>query len=275
MPQIHAFSFAHQRSASSVSTVRLVVLTHAIAVPEDASRLSTNIILPLPTTLDGGALWFDSAFIDPDQQKKAANGSSWHVNASLGTPVVVAVGIGRSVGVVRFILADVCGIQDRADEGTFASVALRGDAGPEGGLAFGAVRVEVVHAVLSDLPVNSSVRIVCGQGGLPVRIALYAAVFSMAAGANARSEVQRFAQLVANMSVEANGTLTDTDWSVRVQGAEVSMSAARIIRSHPLAPVANGTLYRRINDADVPPLTHLSVNGELVFKLPAPPGRKE
>jgi hypothetical protein len=252
-----------------------VALTYGLSVPEDASRLSTNIILPLPTTLDGGALWFDTAFVDPDQQKKAANGSSWHVNASLDAPVVVAVGIGRSVGVVRVILSDVCGVQERVEKGTVGPVVLRGDAGPEGGLAFGAVRVEVVHALLSNLPLNSSVRMACSQGGFPVRVALYAAVYSMVAGADARDEVQRFAQLVASMSMEANGTLSDTDWSVRVQGHAASMSAARIIRSDPLAPVANGTLYRRINDAPVPPLTHLTVNGELVFELPAPPGRKE
>ena len=144
-----------------------------------------------------------------------------------------------------------------------------------GGLAFVAVRVEVVHALLRDLPLNTSARSVCAQAGLPVRWALYAAVFSMAAGADARSEVQRFSQLVSSLAVDVNGTLADHDWSVRVQGAAAALSAARIVRSDPLAAVAAGTLYRRIDDADVSPLTHLTVNGNLVYQLPQPPGFKQ
>lgn len=244
------------------------------AVPEDASRLSTNVILPLPTVSDGAALWFNSAFIDTEEQRKLANGSSWHVDAALEAPVVVAIGVGRSVGVVRLVLSDAC-TSDRVGETKFPPIMLRGDTGPEGGLAFGAVRIEIVHALLRDLPLNTSVRVFCSQDGLPVRVALYAAVFSMTAGVDALSEVRRFAELVSNMSVNANGTLADTDWSVRVQGISASLSAARIVRSNPLEAVSAGTMYRRINDVDVPPLTHLTVNDELVFQLPAPPGFKE
>ena len=243
-----------------------------VSVPDDASRLSTNIILPLPTTSDGGAIWFNSGFIDPDEERKAANGSSWYVDAAAGQPVVAAVGIGRSVGVFRLILSDACGAP--YVNGKLPPVALRGDVGPEGGLAFGAMRLEIVHALLRDLPLNTSVRMQCAQGGLPVRLALYAAVFSMSAGADARAEVQRLAQLVSNMSVSANGTLADPEWSVRVQGAAASLSAARTVRSNPLAPVSWGILYRRINDADAPPLTHLTVNDNLIFPLPEPPGFK-
>jgi hypothetical protein len=244
------------------------------AVPEDASRLSTNVILPLPTVSDGAALWFNSAFIDTEEQRKSANGSSWHVDAALEAPVVVAIGVGRSVGVVRLVLSDACN-SDRVGETKFPPIVLRGDTGPEGGLAFGAVRIEIIHALLRDLPLNTSVRVFCSQDGLPVRVALYAAVFSMTAGVDALSEVQRFAELVSNMSVNANGTLADANWSVRVQGISASLSAARIVRSNPLEAVSAGTIYRRINDADVPPLTHLIVNDELVFQLPAPPGFKE
>ena len=60
-----------------------------------------------------------------------------------------------------------------------------------------------------------------------------------------------------------------------MQGISASLSAARIVRSNPLEAVSAGTIYRRINDADVPPLTHLIVNDELVFQLPAPPGFEE
>lgn len=250
-----------------------MALTCARAVPEDASRLSTNIILPLPTTFQGGTLWFDSAFIDADEQRKSANGSSWHVDATLDS-VVAAVGIGRSVGVFRVLLSDACGNEDGVDAGQLPVVSLRGDVGPEGGLAFGAVRLEIVHALLRDLPLNTSVRSVCAQAGLPVRVALYAAAFSMATGADARGEVQRIAQLVSTLPVHINGTLADPYWSVRVQGAAAALSAARTVRSNPLAAVATGTLYRRINDSDVPPLTHLTVNDQLMFELPSPPGVK-
>jgi hypothetical protein len=253
----------------SVSSAHLI-LSHV--VPDDASRLSTNIILPLPSASDGGALWFNSSFVDPDEQKRAFNGSSWHLEARQA-PYVAAVGISRSVGVVRLLLSDSCGdIQEGQGNRQLPRVILRGDCGAEGGLAFGAVRVEVVHALARDVPVNSSVRAMCSQGGLPVRVALYAAVFSMAAGADAHDEVQRFAELVSAMPVSANGSLSDHDWSVRVQGIAVPLAAARKVRSNPLEAVAAGVLYRRVNDRDVPPITHLNVNGEAMFQLPNPPG---
>ncbi len=248
------------------------MLTRTCSVPDDASRLSSNVIFPFPTTSDGAAIWFNSGFIDPDEERKEANGSSWYVDAATGQPVVAAVGIGRSVGVFRLILSDTCG--DQNVDVRLPPVALRGDVGPQGGLAFGAVRLEIVHALLRDLPLNTSVRMQCYQGGLPVRLALYAAAFSMSPGADARAEVHRLAQLVSKMSVNTTGTLADAEWSVRVQGAAVSLSAARMVRSNPLAPVSSGTLYRRINDADTPPLTHLTVNDKLIFPLPGPPGFK-
>jgi hypothetical protein len=133
------------------------------------------------------------------------------------------------------------------------------------------VRVEVVHALARDLPMNTSVRALCSQGGLPVRVALYAAVVPMAAGADAHDEVQRFAELVSSMPVSANGTLSDVDWSVRVKGIAAPLAAARKVRFNPLEAVAACVLYLRVNNTHVPPITHLSVNGEFMFQLPAPP----
>jgi hypothetical protein len=83
------------------------------------------------------------------------------------------------------------------------------------------------------------------------------------------------AHMPTTSSCDYDAVITDADWSVRVQGISASLSAARIVRSNPLEAVSAGTIYRRINDADVPPLTHLIVNDELVFQLPAPPGFKE
>ena len=87
-------------------------------------RLATHVILPTPTGWAAGRP--DRVLIDgkavPPQSKQA----NWSVTAPAGATVAVAEG--SAAAVVRVFVADGC------SAGSNASISLRGDVGPWGGL---------------------------------------------------------------------------------------------------------------------------------------------
>ncbi len=236
------------------------------SVPVNATFLSTNVLLPRAKGPDGkygGGV----AYAGGQNTAKALAAATLWSNASwrqdIGASGVVAVRVGQAAVAVRVVDASACA-------GHTVSLALRGDAGPLGGLAHGAIRFELRHFE-ADRAKNETIPSACSQA--PVRAALLVAAYDLVSPDDAAllALTQRL--------IEAEATVTVTPstgvWSVRVAtpGGTV-LEAARSLRADPLRSVGKGALYRRVNGMEFAQTAagpqFLQVNGRALFPLPTP-----
>ena len=187
--------------------------------------------------------------------------TSWRVNIS--APGVVAVRVGQAAVAIRVVDASACA-------GHSVSLALRGDAGPLGGLAHGAIRFEVRHFA-ADHSKNETIPSACSEA--PVRSALLVAAYDLPSPNNMAllALVERLAK------VDARATVTPSSgiWSVRVvTPSGTVLEAARSLRADPLQSVGKGALYRRVDGIDFAQTAagpqFVQVDGRALFPLPAP-----
>ena len=151
------------------------------------------------------------------------------------------------------------------------SFALRGDAGPLGGLQHGAIRFEIRHFA-ADYAKNETIASACSPA--PVRAALLVAAYDLASP----DDKALLALAERLMGAEAAATVTPSSgaWSVRVAtpGGTV-LEAARLLRADPLQSVGKGALYRLVNGTDFAQTAagpqFVQVNGRALFPLPVPP----
>ena len=152
---------------------------------------------------------------------------------------------GSAAAVVRVFVADGC------SAGSNASISLRGDVGPWGGLRYNAMRLEVLHHAS-----RSDFRKVCGDN---VRLGLLLAARKVPTA----EAFHAFAQEVSGWPVESS--LDRGVWKASVTVGGHTLAGAR--RSQRFG---NATVYRRVDGADVA-AEHFRVNGQPMFPLPPPP----
>ena len=243
------------------------------SVPADASFLSTNILLPRakgPDGTYGGGVAFTSSRKGGGNSSHNAkllpaatlwSNASWRVE--VGLPGVVAVRVGQAAVAVRVLDASACA-------GHTVSLALRGDAGPLGGLMHGAIRFEIRHFA-ADRTKNETIPSACSHA--PVRAALLVAAYDLAS----RDNTALLAMTERLIQAEATSTVTPSSgtWSVRVATPVGKLlEAARSLRADPLQSVGKGALYRRVDGTDfthtAAPPQFVQVDGRALFPLPAP-----
>jgi hypothetical protein len=272
-------------------------------VPANATRLSTNIILPVPATPSSvlsragyaGHVVFDGKLVDAAVY--ADRNKSWVVKAGVGrwkplsaatddenepvSSTTVAVSVGGACVVARVFVADAC-------EGSGpVAVQLRGDAGETGGLLYGAMRLEVQHyrsgqggTLRGSCSANVRVGVLVaayslGERGQTVQASKVLEIARQMSDAEVRSTVSTVA--IGNTPIGST-PCTHPDrcrsaevWSVSaVTPQNATLEAARERRADPLQSVGSHVLYRKINGQNIQ-LVHLTVNGTAVFPLPQPP----
>ena len=275
------------------------------SVPDNATVLSTNFILPRPKSAHGrygGGVAYASfspsamstvreertqglhktTLLQNELETNQTEGSriteikmlphnvllsnqSWRIE----TGKAIAVRIGLAAVVVRVIDASAC-------QHCQLQLNLRGDDGDKGGLQYGAIRFEVRH-FQSSSERNETIVDACSNS--PIRVAFMVAAYTLE---TLPSPMQRDVELLeitekavraessSNVRTTGNNFGNNTIWDVKIQTPQgILLEGSRLLSANPLESVGRGVLYRRINGQNVkePTPAFVSVNGFESFPI--------